>query len=366
MDKKKFIPIVLVVAVLSYLGYIKIMAKEANGNVYYGTVEAETINVSAETMGKISEINVQEGQTVKLGDLIASLAGDESRIKLDIANINKENAKNELSKLEEGNRVEEINAQRAIVNQAQSQVNQGEALLKQAKNNLDSAKINLDYRKKIYEDYKNLYDNNSISKYEFEAAKNQYDLANVNYKNALEQVNLVKSQLEASKFQLKAAEERLNLLVNGATDKTKQSAKLNLQSAEKSSELSKINYDKNNITAPVDGIVETINFNKGEFVNVGSPVATILDINNVYVNIYVPEKALPEIKLGQDVTLKSDFIKDKTIKGKVVYISPEAEFTPMNIVTKEDRTKLVFKVKVKVVDNLDLVRPGMLMDVVLD
>ncbi|WDU83033.1 hypothetical protein [Caloramator sp. Dgby_cultured_2] len=59
-------------------------------------------------------------------------------------------------------------------------------------------------------------------------------------------------------------------------------------------------------------------------------------------------------------------MKDKNIKGEIVYISPEAEFTPMNIVTKEDRTKLVFAVKVKILDHLDSVKPGMLLDVLLD
>jgi HlyD family secretion protein len=63
------------------------------------------------------------------------------------------------------------------------------------------------------------------------------------------------------------------------------------------------------------------------------------------------------------VSIKCDYLKDKVISGKVIYISPEAEFTPLNIVTKEDRMKLVFAVKVKILDNLDSIKPGMLLDV---
>jgi HlyD family secretion protein len=83
----------------------------------------------------------------------------------------------------------------------------------------------------------------------------------------------------------------------------------------------------------------------------------------MWVKVYVPESILPSIRLNKEVTLKSDFLKDKTIKGKIIYISPEAEFTPMNIVTKKDRMKLVYEVKIKILDNLESVKPGMLMDV---
>lgn len=366
MSKKKLIPIILIASLLSYLGYKQISAKQNNTNIYYGTVEAETINVPSELQGKISEIKVEEGQIVKSGDILVFLNDAESRIKLDMSELSKENAENELKKIEDGNRIEEINIQKSIVAQSKSQVNQGEILLNQAQNNLENARINLDYKKKIYEDNKTLYENGSISKYEFDTLKNQYDSALINYKNAAEQIEYAKSQLNSFKAQLNASNEKLNLLLKGATDKTKLTAKLNLSQAEKQEELSKINFDKNIITSPAYGIVETVNFNKGEFVNIGSPVATILDINNMYVKIYVPEKILSSIKTGQEVSLSSDFIKDKKIKGKIIYISPEAEFTPMNIVTKEDRTKLVFEVKIKILDGLDILKPGMLIDVSLN
>lgn len=366
MKAKKLIPIAIMIGMLSYFGYKYTLASETNKNIYYGTIEAETINVVAETQGKIVSINVEEGQRVKIGDIVAGLNDAESKIKLDIANIAKENAQNELNKVEKGNRAEEINAQKAIVSQCESQVSQGEALLKQAQNNLELAKLNLDVKKKNYDNSKTMFEKNLITQNELDLSKNQYDAGVYSYENAKEHVEYANAQLNAFKAQLKAAKEKLNLLVNGATDNTKLSAKLNLNQAEKSAELTKLNGDKNIIKAPIDGVVETVNFKKGEFVNVGSPIATILDTSNMYVTVYVAEKDLPKIKLGQAVKLKSDFIKDKNINGKVTYISSEAEFTPMNIVTKEDRTKLVFKVKIKVLDNLDLVKPGMLMDVYLE
>lgn len=366
MSRKKIIPIVLIISILIYFGYKQIYANKVSENIYYGTVEAETVDVSSQMQGNIENINVEEGQTIKIGDIIANLDDSESKIKLDISNITKESAKNELDSVKDGIRQEEINAQKAVVDQFEAQVKQGEALLKQAENNLNLAKKNLDYYKKVYEDNKSLYDSDAISKSQLDAIKVQYDSAYIGYENAKHQAEYAKSQLDSFKSQLIASKEKLNLLKNGATDNEKLSAQLNLNQAEKSQELSNINYNKTIIKSPINGVVETVNFKKGEFVNVGSPVATILDMNNLYVNIYIPEKDLTKVKLGKTVKLKSDFINNKEINGKIIYISNKAEFTPMNIVTKEDRTKLVFKVKVKILDGLDLIRPGMLMDVYLN
>ncbi|QCX33260.1 HlyD family efflux transporter periplasmic adaptor subunit [Caloramator sp. E03] len=366
MNRKKVIIVILMISILTYFGYKQIYANKVSENTYYGTVEAETVNVSSQIQGNIENINVEEGQTIKAGDIIASMDDSESKIKLDISNISKESAKNELQNLKNGTRQEEINVQEAVVKQFEAQINQGEVLLKQAENNLNLAKKNLDYYKKVYEDNKSLYDNDAISKSQLDSIKFQYDSAYIGYENAKQQVEYAKAQLDSFKSQLIAAKEKLNLLKNGATDNEKLSAQLNLNQAEKSQELSNINYNKTVIKSPINGVVETVNFKKGEFVNVGSPIATILDMNNLYVNIYVSEKDLTKIKLGKTVKLKSDFIKDKEINGKIIYISNKAEFTPMNIVTKEDRTKLVFKVKVKIIDSIDLVRAGMLMDVYLN
>lgn len=364
--KKRIIPIILLLVTLSYFGYKKVLSKPSNENIYYGIVEAETVNASFEVPGRIREILVTEGQEIKEGDIIAALYSKEGEIKLEMADLSKEGALNELDRVKEGSRREEIDVQKALVEQAKSQVEQGQALLNQAKNNLNIAKINLDYKRKVYEDYEELYNKNSISKFELNNAKNQLDLAEKNYENAKEQLRIAQTQLESFNANLKAQEAKLKLLLNGATDNMIKSASLGAKQAEKNLELSKINIDKYTLTSPLDGIVETINYNKGEFVQTGSPIVTILDKNNMYVKIFVPEKVLPSIKIGQNVVLKSDFLKDKNIKGKIVYISPEAEFTPMNIVTKEDRTKLVFAVKVKILDNLDSVKPGMLLDVLLD
>ncbi len=368
MNKKKGIKLVIlfIVIMLSLSGFFIVKSlrdKQSENFVYSGTSEADIINVNAETSGKIGEVKVKEGSKVKAGELVAVIASDETSINLQNSEISMKNAENELGKISDGNRIEEIKAQKAVVEQAQSLVKQGEAGIESAKNNLKTAQSNYDYKKKLYDDTVTLYNSGSESKYKVDGAKNELDNITNVLNNAKSTLDVSQAQLNNYKAQLSAASEKLNLLVNGATERDKNSSQYNLDKAQNSYELSKIQLDKNNLAAAVDSTVQTINFKKGEYVTPGSAVATLIDTKNVWVKIYVPESMLPNIKLDKNVTLKSDFIKNKSIKGKITYISPEAEFTPMNIVTKKDRMKMVYAVKVQILDNLDIVKPGMLFDV---
>lgn len=351
--------------------------KNIDDYVYYGTAEADQVDISAEVAGRIKEIKVEEGQTVKAGDVIAVIDSQENLIKSQQSELSVENAKNELGKVQEGNRSEEIKAQQALVEQGEAQVRQTqayvtqmEALVKQADTNMQNAKTTYDFKKKNYDDIKALYDGSATTKQELNNAKYaldnaQYALNNstASYDSSLAQLNSAKAQLDSAEAQAKAAKEKLNLLVNGATDRTKNTAQLGIEQAEKSYELSKLQLDKTNVIAAVDGVIESVNFKVGEYIAPGSALATMVNPKDMWVKIYVPEKILPSVKLDKAVSMKSDFTKDKTIKGKITYISQEAEFTPMNIVTKKDRVKLVFAVKVKLTDNMDSVKPGMLLDV---
>lgn len=366
LGKKKIkIIILLSVVVLTSAFYVfkSINASKSSEFIYYGTVEADKINISSEIGGKITGLRAQEGNKVKSGELIATIGSDENSLKSQDAEVAIKNAENELGKIEDGNRIEEIKSQQALVRQAQSLVQQGEAAAKTAENNVTTAQTNFDYKKKKYDDAVALYQSGAEPKYTVDAAKNDLDNAESTLNNTKSSLESTQAQLNNYKAQLDASTQKLNLLVNGATERDKNSAEYNLERAKKNYELSKVALDKSNVTASAAGIIETVNFKQGEYVTPGSSIATLLDNNNEWVKIYIPESALPSVKLDKEVTLKSDFLKDKTIKGKVTYISPEAEFTPMNIVTKKDRMKLVYEVKVKVLDNLESVKPGMLMDV---
>jgi HlyD family secretion protein len=126
------------------------------------------------------------------------------------------------------------------------------------------------------------------------------------------------------------------------------------------------NYDRINaaienavIFSPIKGVVLERNLEVGETSFPGTPIMTIADLSKPWINIYVPEKKLGFVKLGQKAEVYIDTYPDKSFKGKVTAISNKAEFTPKTIQTKDERVKLMFAVKISV-ENLDLVlKPGM-------
>lgn len=378
--KKKLIPIVVIIAVIGYLGfnYVRSITSDANDSfIFYGTAEAEQIDVSAEVSGRIKELKVQEGQQVKAGSLLAVIDTPENRIKAEQSEISVESAANELARTEEGSREEEISIQKALVlqseaaaKQAENSVKQVEALLGQAEQNHKSALDSYTLRKNQYDDIRVLFENGAATAQELEnaeyamnSAAHAVESAKHSVDNAAAQLSGSKAQLEGTRAQLAASREKLRLLVNGATERSINASEYSVAQAEKGLELTKLTLDKSSVSAVQDGVVETVNFSAGEYVGVGSPLMTITDPSDLWVKIYVPEKTLPELKVGKPVSIRCDYLKDKDIKGQIVYISPEAEFTPINIVTKEDRMKLVFAVKVKILDNLESIKPGMLLDV---
>ncbi|HYF82152.1 MAG TPA: efflux RND transporter periplasmic adaptor subunit [Clostridia bacterium] len=379
--KKIVIPVAIVlIAVVAYIGFTyvrSITSGTGDSFVFYGTAEAEQIDVSAEVSGRIKEIKVQEGQMVRAGSLLAVIDTPENQVKAEQSEISVESAENELARTAEGNREEEINIQRALVQQGeaaarqvQNAVKQVDATVGQAEQNLKSSQETFTLKKDQYDDIKVLFDTGAATEqdlknaeYAMNTALNALESAKHSVESAKAQLSGSKAQLDGANAQLAASQEKLRLLINGATERSISASEYGVAQAEKGLELTKLVLDKSKVSAAKDGIIETVNFSEGEYVGLGSPLMTITDQSNLWVKIYVPEKALPSLKLGKQVSIKSDYIKGREIKGQIIYISPEAEFTPINIVTKEDRMKLVFAVKVKIMDNLDSIKPGMLLDV---
>lgn len=120
------------------------------------------------------------------------------------------------------------------------------------------------------------------------------------------------------------------------------------------------------LKSPVNGIVTHKLVEKGEYVNIGTPIYTISKIDPVNLTIYVTELELGKVKIGQNSKIKIDSFPKRVFTGRVIYISPNAEFTPKNIQTKEERVKLVFGVKIEVPNAEGILKPGMPADAVIE
>jgi HlyD family secretion protein len=115
------------------------------------------------------------------------------------------------------------------------------------------------------------------------------------------------------------------------------------------------------LTAPVSGIVTEKLAEVGEVIAPRNPVVVITDLDHAWADVYVPEPAIPRIRMGQPATLFTD-AGGSGIPGTVTYISPKAEFTPRNVQTAEERAKLVYRIRITVDNKAGVLKQGMPVD----
>lgn len=286
-----------------------------------GNVEVTEVNIGFKTAGRVVGLLVEEGQKVKKGDRLAVLdsAEVESQVAQNRAYLNETIAR--LQELKAGSRSQEIE-------QATANVKYAEAEMIKAKRDHERAEV--------------LYKNGAISAQQMDSAKKVYDTALSQYKKAIEALSLVKEG--PRKEEIRAAENRV-------------------KQAEARLKVSEERLKDTIIYAPVSGVILRKNIEIGETVAPGIPVYTIGDLENPWIKVYVKEDKLGLVKIGQKAEITTDSYPEKRYEGTVTYISSEAEFTPKNVQTQEERVKLVFGVKVSVKNINDELKPGMPADV---
>jgi len=286
-----------------------------------GTIESTDIVLSAQTAGKIIKLFADEGTQVKKGDTLVSIDHELYDLQLRQAAASAEIAKAQLDLLVKGARTEDIAQVKEQYNQAQANFNLAEA---------DKKRMD------------NLYASNSITKKQYDDALLKYDVA---------------------KSQFNAAKENFTKIQNFARPEEIAQAKAGLEKAFAAVDLLKKNIKDCFIISPISGIIVKRFMEEGETASMLSSLLKVSNLERVEVVIYVSEKALPEIKLNQIADVVTDGQPDKIFQGKVIFISPEAEFTPKNIQTKEERTKQVFAVKLEIQNKTGELKTGLPVDV---
>jgi HlyD family secretion protein len=288
-----------------------------------GTIEAIEVNVAAKVSGQVLEIAVDEGDRVGPGDKLAAIDHATLDIQLRQAEAGVRLADAQLALLVKGARAEDIQ-------QAEAAVIQAEAGLKVADD--DARRM------------RELIKTGSVTPKQKDDAE---------------------ARLTVAKAQRDAAAEALNRLRKLARPEEVQAAEARLAQAAAAADLLRKTISDCTILSPAGGIVTHKAVEAGELVSPGATVVTLVELDSVYVMIYVTEIELGRIRLGDAAKVKIDAFAERTFPGKVTYISPEAEFTPKNVQTKEDRVKLVFGVKVEIENKEGLLKPGLPADAVI-
>ncbi len=358
MNEKPFIKKVLAVGAIliaaagCYLIFSKMVIKPAlpEGLIQAnGRIEGETHLVATKIAGRITKILAQEGDSVKSGQVLAQIDDSQIREKVNQAAFALEAANARLKAAETAyglmKKEVPIEIDRASAGRAHSRA----VLSKTAATETQYAKDAVRFRR--------LAEEGSIGRQKSE----QMDLASESAKSDLEsaksglvQADKLLEEAHLGKSRLKAREDELKA-VAAQSDQTRAAL----------SEAESILADLT-VRAPVDGVITTKIVNPGEVVAPGSPLFSMVNLDQLFLKVYVPEKEIGKLRLNLDSRIYIDALPDTPFEGVITYIASKAEFTPKEVQTPDERVKLVYAVKISLSGNPQhRLTPGLPADAVI-
>jgi HlyD family secretion protein len=342
--------------------------RQRSADLYYsGTLESTQSNLSFQVSGKVKQVNLDEGQSVKAGQCIAELEPEEFLARLDQARANMNQAV-ENRKLLEVNLEIYQNTLPADVSRAESAVKVAAALLaeqergnrsqevERARLSFQEAEITLDDARKDKRRFDDLFRSGYVAEIERDGAALKYESAAKSRQRAAEAYDMAKEgfrkeSIDAARARLSEAQAALllskgNLKKIEAAQSDIQAAIARIQSAASALELAEIQLGYTRLLSPFDAMLTSRNVEPGEVVTPGREVISLADLSRIDLKVFVDETQIGKVRPGQKAEVKIDTYPDKKYGGFVSYISPEGEFTPKIIQTRKERVKLVYLVKI--------------------
>ncbi|MCA9014670.1 MAG: HlyD family efflux transporter periplasmic adaptor subunit [Planctomycetaceae bacterium] len=340
-----------------------------------GFLEADDIRPGSRVGGRVKQVLIEEGQSVSKGDLLFELEPFDLQERRAEAAAGLAEASANYEKLVAGYRTEEIAQAAAHVDQLKARLTllvngprPEEIDAAAAELHLADAEYQLAKAKQMR--IETLFARKSASKDELDTANTELQATAARKEVKQKALDLLKEgtrkeEIDEARAQLKQAEEAWQLLKNGNRREDIAQAKAVVNKAEAALQAINDQIQELKVFSPLDGTIEAVTLQPGDLVGSNVPVISILDWNHLWVRCYVPENHL-DIHVDQEVEVTIDSYPDKVFKGRVTFVSRQAEFVPRNVQTPEERSKQVFRIKVRIEDEDKLLRPGMSADVWLD
>ena len=298
-----------------------------------GFVEATEVQIASEAGGRVLELRVSEGDRVNAGDTIARIDTRDTELQIQRLRAERAAADAQLRLLRAGSRPQDVRQAEAQVRAAEADVTTVEAEAK-------SAQIDLDR-------FEALLQANAGSRKQRDDAAARVDVARERQRSASERVD--------------AAREALGRLRAGARPEEIDGARARVDSVDAQIAALQKNVADATVTAPLAGVVTQKLIEPGELIARGTAIVIVTDLDNAWANLFVPEPMIPRLALGQPATVVTD-AGGQGLAGKVTFISPRAEFTPRNVQTAEERSKLVYRIKIAVDNRAGTLKQGMPVD----
>ena len=368
--RKRILIVVLVVAAAAAAVYAFRGGKApSNRIVVSGNIELTEVNIAFKTSGRLIERNVDEGDLVKKGQVIARLDRDQL-----IAQRSRETAGYESSESQLAQAVTAVAWQKATlagdIEQRKADLAANEAKLaelqagarpqekQEVRAAVEAAQSEADRAKKDWDRAQTLHKNDDISTSQFDQFRNRYESTDAALKQAkerealvlagprVEQINAQLAQVERARGALKVSEANALEIKRREQELTTRRAEIGRSKG--SLELIDSQMADTVAASPVDGVVLVKAADVGEILAPGTSVVTVGDIDHPWLRGYVNETDLGKVKLGSRANVTTDSYPGKIYQGRVTFISSEAEFTPKQIQTQQERVKLVYRIKIQI------------------
>ncbi|MDC9589037.1 secretion protein HlyD [Xenorhabdus sp. XENO-10] len=319
MNSKKFALalLALIVIIGAIVGIYYYQEQNGREQTLYGNVDVRTVNLSFRVAGKLSALQVDEGDAITVGQTLGRLDKAPFINALNQAKAARDVAKANLAKTEAGYRSEEIAQVRAEVAQKESAFRFADNFLKRQQG---------------------LWQSKTISANDLENARTGRNQALATYQ---------------------AAKDKLRQFETGYRIEEITAAKAQLSQAEATVAQAELNVKDTQLTSPSAGVILTRAIEPGTMLAAGNTVFTLSLTNPVWIRAYIDEPNLNQAIAGREILIYTDGRKNQPYHGKIGFVSPTAEFTPKNVETPDLRTDLVYRLRIIVLDPDNSLKQGM-------
>lgn len=325
MNKKTLSTIAVLAVIIAFITYTFIIVMKKEPVVLQGEVEAKQVKIASKIPGRISEIAVKKGQKVRQGDFIFSIDSPEIDAKLADATAARSAASAQSRKAENGAQAEDITAAYSVYVKAEAAAQFGE---------------------KTFARIQNLFNEGVVPEQQRDEAETK--------------MNAARETANAAKALWQKAEK-------GAREEDKDAASALVRRADAAIQEVQSYLAETTINAISEGEVSGINVEEGELVPTGFPVVTLLNLEDIWLTLYIREDYLSHFKIGNTFTAQIPGLENKEYQFKVSYMSPTGDFARWNATKTSGEFDLKsFEIEARPIEKIEGLRPGMTAIIQLD
>lgn len=363
--------LLIAVAAVVAAGLLLLSQRRSGPLKVSGFIEAEEIRLGSRVGGRVAKVYVEEGDSVQAGKVLLEFEPFDLLEREAEAQAKLAGQKAEYAKLVRGYRPEEIaqaEARHEKLRAVYEKLVKGPRLQEReaARAHLDVANAQLELAERSYQRAEKLYERNVLSREQMDETTQALKVARSTKIARQKELELVEEgtrpeDLQAAAAELKEAREAWDLRRKGFREEEIALAKASMEAAVAALQAVQQQRKELIVVAPLDGVIESLDLKPGDLAAPGAPIMSMLDASRLWVRAYLPEKY--PLQLGQKVLVSVDAFEGEFFDAEVTLISRQAEFTPSNVQTPEERSKQVFRIEATLREGLKRLRAGMSADV---